>query len=257
MAILIKNDQEIQMMREANLIVARTHQVLAEALEIGKTTYELDQIAKEYITSQNAKPSFLNYHGYPATTCISINDEVVHGIPSKLRKIQDGDVVSIDIGALHNGYHGDAARSYVVGNGADEANRLVEITKQSFFEGMKYAKPGNHLHQISAAIQNYVEANGCTVVRDLVGHGIGKNLHEEPQIPNYKPIGRGPKLQKGMTLAVEPMVNLGRFEVKTLNDDWTVVTLDGSLSAHYENTILITDTGYELLTVLEQGDYND
>lgn len=257
MAILIKNDHETNLMREANQIVARAHAILAEALVVGISTYELDQIAKKYIMSQNAVPSFLNYHGYPASVCISINDEVVHGIPSKKVYVKDGDLVSLDVGAYYKGYHGDAARSYVVGKGSEEANRLIEITKASFFEGMKFAKPGNHLHQISAAIQNYVEANGCSVVRDLVGHGIGKELHEEPQIPNYKPIGRGPKLQKGMTLAIEPMVNYGRYEVRTLDDDWTVVTLDGSLSAHYENTILITDTGYEILTVLEQGDSND
>lgn len=256
MAILIKNGQEIEKMRAANRIVAETHAVLAEALEVGITTYELDQIAKKYITGCKAKPSFLNYHGYPASTCISLNDAVVHGIPGRDQIIQDGDLVSIDIGAYYKGYHGDAARSYVVGDGSQEAHDLVRITRESFFEGMKYAAPGNHLHQICAAIQNHVESNGCSVVRDLVGHGIGKDLHEEPQIPNYKPVGRGPKLQAGMTLAIEPMVNFGRFEVRTLNDDWTVVTLDGSLSAHYENTVLITDTGYELLTVLDQGDQN-
>ncbi len=182
---------------------------------------------------------------------------MVHGIPSKRRFIQDGDVVSIDIGAYYNGYHGDAARSYVVGNGSKDAEDLVAITKASFFEGLKYAKPGRHLHEISAAIQNYCEANACSVVRDLVGHGIGKDLHEEPQIPNYKPIGRGPKLQPGMTLAIEPMVNFGRYDVRTLDDDWTVVTLDGSISAHYENTVLITDSGYELLTLIDQGGIDD
>lgn len=257
MSIRIKSKDELTVMREANQIVARTHQLLSEAIKPGVTTYELDKLAEDYIESQGAKPSFLNYHGYPASICASVNDEVVHGIPNKQQVINDGDVVSIDIGAYYNGYHGDAARSYAVGNASDEAKRLIEVTKQSFFEGMKYAKPGCHLHQISAAIQKYVESNGFSVVRDLVGHGIGTELHEDPQVPNYKPIGRGPKLQVGMTLAIEPMVNVGRFDVRTLNDDWTVVTLDGSLSAHYENTIVITDAGHELLTMLKsEGDTN-
>jgi methionyl aminopeptidase len=257
MAILIKSDFEIEIMREANQIVAIAHELIAKAIKPGVSTYELDKIAKDYIQGQGAQPSFLNYHGYPASICASVNEEVVHGIPSKDQIIRDGDVVSIDIGAYYKGYHGDAARSYAVGNASNEAKRLVEVTKQSFYEGMKYAKPGCHLHQISAAIQKHVESNGYSVVRDLVGHGIGKELHEEPQIPNYKPIGRGPKLQKGMVLAIEPMVNAGRYDVRTLSDNWTVVTLDGSLSAHYENTVVITETGYELLTILNQGDSND
>ena len=257
MSIRIKSKEELAIMAEANQIVARTHKVLFEALKVGVTTHDLDKLAKDYIESQGAVPSFLNYGGYPASVCISINDEVVHGIPGKDQVIEDGDLVSIDIGAYYKGYHGDAARSYAVGNASAEAKRLVEVTKQSFFEGMKFAKPGCHLHQISAAIQNYVESNGYSVVRDLVGHGIGKELHEDPQVPNYKPRGRGPKLQPGMTLAIEPMVNEGRYDVRVLSDDWTVVTLDGSLSAHYENTIVITETGYELLTVLDQGDQND
>lgn len=257
MSISIKSNEELSRMREANQIVARTHHLLSEAIKPGVTTYDLDQLAKNYIESQGARPSFLNYHGYPASICASINEEVVHGIPNKQSVIRDGDVVSIDIGAYYQGYHGDAARSYAVGNASEEAKRLIAVTKQSFFEGMNYAKPGCHLHQISAAIQEYVESNGFSVVRDLVGHGIGKDLHEDPQIPNYKPIGRGPKLRVGMTLAIEPMVNVGRYNVRTLNDDWTVVTLDGSLSAHYENTIVITDTGHELLTMLEsEGDTN-
>jgi len=257
MAILIKSDAEIEIMRTANQIVAKAHELVAKAIQPGVSTYELDQIAEGFIRSQNATPSFLGYGGFPASICASINEAVVHGIPSKQQIIKDGDVISIDIGACFQGYHGDAARSYAVGQATDEAMKLIEVTKASFFEGIKYAKPGNHLHQISAAIQSYVEANGYSVVRDLVGHGIGKDLHEEPQIPNYKPIGRGPKLQKGMVLAIEPMVNVGRFDVRTLNDDWTVVTLDGSLSAHYENTILITDTGCELLTMLDQGEQYD
>lgn len=257
MSILIKSDHEMVIMRVANQIVARTHKIVADAIRPGISTYELDKIAETYIRSQKATPSFLGYGGFPGSVCISINEEVVHGIPSKHIKVQEGDLISVDIGAYFGGYHGDAARSYVVGEGTEEAKELVKVTRNSFFEGMKFAKPGCHLYEISAAIQNYAESRGFSIVRDLVGHGIGKDLHEEPQIPNYKPIGRGPKLQKGMVLAIEPMINAGRYDVKTLNDDWTVVTLDGSLSAHYENTILITDTGYELLTMLEQGDQDD
>lgn len=257
MSIRIKTSEELKIMWQANQIVARTHELLSKHVKPGVTTMALDQLAKNYIESQGATPSFLNYHGYPGSICASINDEVVHGIPGDDQVIEDGDVVSLDIGAYYKGYHGDAARSYAVGNASDEANRLVEVTRQSFFEGMKYAKPGCHLYQISSAIQSYVESNGYSIVRDLVGHGIGKELHEDPQIPNYKPMGRGPKLQVGMTLAIEPMVNAGRYDVRTLGDDWTVVTLDGSLSAHYENTIVITETGHELLTMLQpKGDIN-
>lgn len=249
MAILIKNDQQIALMKEAGRIVAETHKLLEEKIEVGMSTYELDRIAETYIRSQGAVPSFLNYNGYPASVCISINEEVVHGIPSKERKIKDGDVVSIDIGAYKDGYHGDAARTHGMGTISKEAERLIKVTEESFWKGVKLAKPGNHLHQISQAIQKYVEANGFSVVRDLVGHGIGRDLHEEPQIPNFKVVGRGPRLEKGMVLAIEPMVNFGRYEVRVLSDDWTVVSLDGSLSSHYENTIVITDEGYELLTM--------
>lgn len=249
MAILIKSPGEIELMRVAGKIVALTHQLLEQQIKPGMTTFELDRIAENFIKSQNAIPSFKGYNGYPASICVSINDEVVHGIPSKTRKILEGDIVSIDIGAIYKGYHGDAARTHAIGEVSIEASKLIEITKESFYEGVKLVKPGNHLHQISEAIQKYVEKNGCSVVRDLVGHGIGKNMHEEPQIPNYKPVGRGPKLHCGMVLAIEPMVNSGRYEVRVLEDDWTVVTLDHSLSAHYEHTVLITEEGYELLTV--------
>jgi len=248
MAIQIKNDKEIELMRKANQIVALTHELIAEHIKAGVSTSYLDRIAEEFIRSKGATPSFKGYNGFPSTICVSINNEVVHGIPSKKRIISEGDLVSIDIGACYRGYHGDAARTHAIGKISDEANHLLKVTRQSFYEGVKMAKPGNHLHDISAAIQAYVEGNGCSVVRDLVGHGIGKEMHEEPQIPNYKPIGRGPKLQKGMTLAIEPMVNAGRYEVRVLDDNWTVVTLDGSLSAHYENTILITEDGYEILS---------
>ena len=251
MAILVKNAQAIEIMREAGHIVALTHQLIEQRIEPGMTTYELDQIADSFIRSQGATPSFKGYNGYPASICVSINDEVVHGIPSKTRKIIEGDIVSVDIGAFYKGYHGDAARTHGVGKISQEAQHLIDVTRNSFFEGMKFAKAGNHLHQISEAIQRYAESNGCSVVRDLVGHGIGKDLHEEPQIPNYKPVGRGPKLHSGMVLAIEPMINSGRYEVRFLDDDWTVVTLDHSLSAHYEHTLLITDDGYELLTDLD------
>lgn len=250
MAILIKNDQQIELMREAGKIVALTHQLLEREIKAGMTTLELDRIAEAFIKSKDAIPSFKGYNGYPASICVSINSEVVHGIPNSHRKIMEGDVVSIDIGAIYKGYHGDAARTHGIGNISEEAKHLIKVTEESFYEGIKLAKAGNHLHQISEAIQKHVESNGCSVVRDLVGHGIGKDMHEEPQIPNYKPIGRGPKLQKGMVLAIEPMVNAGRYEVRVLEDDWTVVTLDKSLSAHYENTIVITEDGYELLTVI-------
>ncbi|NDL68134.1 type I methionyl aminopeptidase [Anaerotalea alkaliphila] len=248
MSITIKSEQEIEIMRQAGKIVARTHSLLAGILKPGMTTLELDKAAEEYIRSQNAKASFKGYSGYPASICVSINDEVVHGIPG-LRQIQEGDLVSIDIGAYFNGYHSDAARSYVVGQGDSEAVELVRVAEESFFAGIRAIKPGAHLHEISHAIQKYVESHGFSVVRDLVGHGIGRSLHEEPQIPNYKPIGRGPKLQSGMVLAIEPMVNAGKYEVRILDDDWTVVTLDGTLSAHYENTVLVTEDGCELLTV--------
>lgn len=257
MAIRIKTEPEIAIMREAGQIVARTHALLAEHIKPGVTTKKLDKLAKNYIESQGATPSFLGYGGFPGSICASINDEVVHGIPSGGTVIKEGDLVSIDIGAYYNGYHGDAARSYTVGEASESAKRLVKVTEESFFAGMEYAKPGNHLHEISAAIQKYCEDRGYSIVRDLVGHGIGKELHEEPQIPNFKPIGRGPRLEVGMVLAIEPMVNEGRFDVRVLSDDWTVVTLDGSLSSHYENTIVITDTGYELLTYIESGEQHD
>lgn len=249
MAILIKNQHEIELMREAGRIVALTHQLLKDKLRVGMTTLELDRIAEAFIKSKGATPSFKGYSGYPASICVSINEEVVHGIPCN-RKISPGDVVSIDIGACYKGYHGDAARTHAIEPVSNETKHLMKVTKDSFYEGLKKVLQGNHLHEISEAIQNHIESNGCSVVRDLVGHGIGKQMHEEPQIPNYKPKGRGPKLQKGMVLAIEPMVNAGRYEVRVLEDNWTIVTLDRSLSAHYENTVLVTEDGYELLTVI-------
>lgn len=249
MSITIKTNEEIAIMREAGKIVADTHELLESMIKPGISTFDLDKAAEEFIRSKNAIPSFKDYNGYPANICASINEEVVHGIPSKKRILKEGDIISIDIGAYYNGFHGDAARTHGVGEISEEARNLIDVTKQCFFEGLKVIKEGNHLHQISSAIQNYVEERGYSVVRDLVGHGVGRKLHEEPQVPNYKIIGRGPRLLKNMVIAVEPMINIGRYEVRWLDDDWTVVTMDGSLSAHYENTICITEDGYELLTI--------
>ncbi len=251
MAISIKSDAEIKKMRQAANILVKTHELVASHIKVGITTRELDQIAESYIVSQGAIPSFKDYGGYPATICASINDEVVHGIPSK-RKLQQGDILSVDIGVYLNGYHSDAARSYGIGQLSPDMQKLIDVTKQSFYEGIKFAKDGNHLSEISQAIQDYAESNGFSIVRDLVGHGIGKELHEEPQIPNYKTPGRGPKLRKGMVLAIEPMVNMGTWEVNVLEDDWTVVTRDGMPSAHYENTIVITDGEPEILTISKE-----
>lgn len=248
MAISIKSDAEIEIMRQAADILIRTHELIAKHIRIGITTRELDQIAESYIISQGATPSFKGYGGFPAAICASINDEVVHGFPSE-RKLQQGDIVSIDAGVYLNGYHSDAARSYGVGELSPDMQKLIDVTRQSFYEGIKFAKAGHHLSEISQAIQQYAESHGFSVVRDLVGHGIGKELHEEPQIPNYKTPGRGPKLRKGMVLAIEPMINMGTWEIDILDDDWTVVTRDGMPSAHYENTIVITDGEPEILTI--------
>lgn len=248
MAIHIKSADEISLMREAAQILVEAHDLVAAHIKEGITTKELDSIAEKFIKSKDAYPSFLNYHGYPGSACISINDEVVHGIPGK-RKLQEGDIVSVDLGVYYKGYHSDAARTYPVGAVDAAKLDLIRVTKESFFEGLKYAKPGNHLSDISSAIQRHAEAHGYGVVRDLVGHGIGKQLHEEPQVPNYKTPGRGPKLQKGMVLAIEPMINMGTWQVRVLEDDWTFVTRDGSVSAHYENTVVITDDIPEILTI--------
>lgn len=248
-AISIKSQREIELMREAGRILAIVHDELEKIIRPGISTLDIDKKGYEIIKDFGCEPSFLNYNGYPASICVSVNDEVVHGIPNKKHIIREGDIVSLDAGVIYKGYHSDAARTHAVGEISDDAKRLIEVTKQSFYEGIKFAKAGNHLHEISKAIQDYVESNGYSVVKDLVGHGVGKNLHEEPQIPNYKPVGRGPKLVPGMTLAIEPMVNMGGFEVWWLEDDWTVVTQDGSLSAHYENTVLITEDEPEILSL--------
>ena len=236
-------------MRESGRILSIVLEELQKFVRPGITTLDIDKKCRELIKSFNCIPSFLNYEGFPASLCVSVNDEVVHGIPDQEHVLRDGDIVSLDAGVIYKGYHSDAARTIAVGEISKEASQLIEVTKQSFFEGIKYAKQGHHLHEISEAIQNYVESFGYSVVRDLVGHGIGKNLHEEPQIPNFKQKRRGPRLEAGMTLAIEPMVNMGRYDVLWLDNDWTVVTADGSLSAHYENTILITDGEPEILTL--------
>lgn len=248
--VTIKSHREIELMRKAGKLLAQTHEEMAKAIKPGMSTWEINKIGEDIIKGFGCIPSFLNYNGYPASICVSVNDEVVHGIPSKKRIIKDGDIVSLDAGLIYEGYHSDAARTIMVGNVSEEARLLVERTKQSFFEGIKYAKEGNHLHDISNAIGDYCESFGYGVVRDLVGHGIGTKLHEDPQIPNFRQRRRGPKLQAGMTLAIEPMINTGTYDVYWQDDDWTVVTADGSLSAHYENTVLITDGEPEILTIL-------
>jgi methionyl aminopeptidase len=249
MPISIKSDKEIELMQQSGRILAKVLEELEGYVLPGVSTFEIDRKCYEIIKGYGCIPSFLNYNGFPASLCVSVNDEVVHGIPSKDNILREGDIVSLDCGVIYEGFHSDAARTIPVGEISKEAKKLIEVTKQSFFEGIKFAKEGKHLHDISEAIQNYVESFGFSVVRDLVGHGIGRNLHEEPQIPNFKQKNRGPKLVSGMTLAIEPMVNAGRYDVYWLDDDWTVVTEDGSLSAHYENTILITDGEPIILTM--------
>ncbi len=248
MAITIKSEEHIEKMRVAGQILKRLDEILRDEIKPGITTAHLDKIAEEYIRSQGAEPSFKGYSGYPASICTSVNDEVVHGIPSN-RKLKEGDIISIDMGSYIGGFHGDCARTYGVGEISETDKKLIEVTKQSFFEGIKFAKAGCHLHEIGAAIQKYVEENGFGVVRDYVGHGIGRHMHEDPAIPNYRQIGRGPKLLKGMVLAIEPMVTAGTYDVKVLDDGWTAVTLDGKNAAHYENTVVITDGEPMILTL--------
>lgn len=249
MAVTIKSGREIALMREAGRILALVHEELAKFVKPGITTLDIDKRGEEIIRSFDCIPSFLNYNGYPGSVCVSVNDEVVHGIPHKDKLIVEGDIVSLDTGVIYQGYQSDAARTLAVGEINEEAKRLIKVTEGSFFAGIKFAKEGNHLYDISRAIQEYVEAAGFSVVRDLVGHGIGTQMHEEPEIPNFRQRRRGIKLQAGMTLAIEPMVNVGRYDVEWLDDDWTVVTEDGSLSAHYENTVLITKEGPEILSL--------
>ena len=251
MSVTIKSAREIELMREAGRLLAEVHDELAAFIKPGISTKDIDKLGEKLIRDRGCIPNFLNYNGYPASICVSVNDEVVHGIPNKHRILQDGDIVSLDAGLIYKGYHSDAARTHAVGTISKEAQQLIDVTRQSFFEGIKYAKAGNRLHDISNAIAAYAESFGYGVVRDLVGHGIGTALHEDPQIPNFKQLRRGMKLMPGMTLAIEPMINAGTWEVCWLDDDWTVVSEDGSLSAHYENTVLITDGEPEILTLSE------
>ena len=250
MAVSIKSDREIALMREAGKILAEVHARLGEQIEPGMSTLDIDRLGEKLIRSYDCIPNFLNYNGYPASICVSVNDEVVHGIPSSEHILKEGDIVSLDAGLIYKGYHSDAARTHAVGTISAEAQKLIDVTRQSFFEGIKMAKAGNHLYDISKAIDSYVSSFGYGIVRALVGHGIGTKLHEDPQIPNFAQRRKGLKLRPGMTLAVEPMINMGGWEVEWLDDDWTVVTVDGSLSAHYENTILITDGEPEILTLV-------
>lgn len=249
MAVSIKSKREIELMRESCRLLAIVHKAMEEAIKPGISTLDIDRLGEKLIRDMGCIPNFKNYHGYPASICVSVNDEVVHGIPSKHRILQEGDIVSLDAGLIYKGYHSDAARTHAVGKISPEAQKLIDVTKQSFFEGIKMAKAGNHLYDISNAIDAYVSQFGYGIVRDLVGHGIGTQLHEDPQIPNFAQKKRGIRLEPGMTLAIEPMINIGRADVEWLDDDWTVVTEDGSLSAHYENTILITDGEPEILTL--------
>ncbi len=249
--IIIKTKKEIEKLNVAGKIVAHVHELLKEYVKPGISTMELDRIAEDEIKRLGATAAFKGYHGFTGSICSSINEQVVHGIPSEEVILKDGDIISIDIGALKDGYYGDAARTHAVGTITEEKQRLIDVTRQSFYEGLKFCKVGYRLFDISHAIQEYVESNGFSIVRDFVGHGVGKQLHEDPQIPNYGKPGRGPRLQEGMVLAVEPMVNAGSYEVQILDDGWTVVTIDGKASAHYEHTIAITDSEPVLLTALD------
>ncbi|MEA3424381.1 MAG: type I methionyl aminopeptidase [Bacillota bacterium] len=248
--IIVKSKREIDIMKEAGRITAYAHEMVKKNIRPGISTEELDEIAEKAILENDAVPSFKGYGGFPGTICSSINSEVVHGIPSFNRILKEGDIISVDIGAFFKGYHGDAARTHGVGKISDEAKKLIDVTRQSFYEGLKYCKEGYRLSDISHAIQTFVESNGFSIVRNYVGHGIGQDLHEDPQIPNYGAPNKGPRLKSGMVFAVEPMVNFGGHEVKTLQDEWTVVTMDNSLSAHYENSLVITEDEPELLTIL-------
>ncbi len=248
--IAIKNGQELAYMRQACKITAAARALAGEMVRPGVSTKEIDKAVHDFIVSQGAKPSFLNYNGFPASSCISVNSVVIHGIPGNY-VLREGDIVSVDVGAYYKGFHGDCAATYPCGAISAEAQRLIDVTKQSFFEGIALATKGHRVSDISHAIQTYVESNGFSVVRSFVGHGVGAQLHEEPEVPNFGAAGRGPRLLPGMTLAIEPMVNEGTYDVKILKDHWTVVTVDGKLSAHYENTILITDGEPEILPVAE------
>lgn len=248
--ISVKTDRELEIMRRACKITAAARALAGEMVRPGVTTGEIDKAVHDFIVSQGAKPSFLHYQGYPGSACISVNEVVIHGIPGNC-VLKEGDIVSVDVGACWQGFHGDCAATFACGTISQEAQRLIDVTKQSFFEGIRFARQGNRVSDISHAVQTYVEANGFSVVRAFVGHGVGEHLHEEPSVPNYGAPGKGPRLVKNMTIAVEPMVNMGTYEVRVLRDGWTTVTADGKLAAHYENSILITDGEAEILTVPE------
>lgn len=246
--ITIKNEKEIELLRQAGRIVGLTHQYLKPFIKEGISTKKLDELAEKFILSQGATPSFKGYGGFPGSICTSINDVLVHGIPNEKHILKNGDIISIDIGANFKGYHGDSAWTYAVGEVSEEAKELMKVTEESLFKGLEQVKPGNRISDISHAVQTFVEAHGYGVPRDYTGHGVGSNLHEDPIIPNYGIAGRGPKIVKGMVIAVEPMVTLGDYHTRTLLDDWTVKTLDGKITAHYEHTVVVTDEGYEILT---------
>ena len=246
----IKSKREIALMKEAGRIVALAHKAVSEMIAPGVSTLEIDRVVERVIRSHHATPSFKGYGGFPGSACTSVNEQVVHGIPSNKVILKDGDIISVDIGANYKGYHGDSAWTYAVGNISEEAKKLMEVTKESLFKGLEKATSGNRLSDISHAIQTHAESYGYGVVREFVGHGLGKNLHEDPQIPNYGMPGKGTLLKPGMTLAIEPMINMGRKEVKVLKDNWTAVTIDKKLSAHYEHSILITDGAPIILTTV-------
>ena len=248
--IAIKNERELNVMRKACKITAAARALAGEMVRPGVSTQQIDKAVHDFIVAQGAKPSFLGYHGYPASVCISVNNTVIHGIPGGY-VLLEGDIVSIDVGAYYEGFHGDCAATFPCGAISTQAQKLIDVTKESFFEGIRFATRGHRVSDISHAIQKHVESNGFSVVRSFVGHGVGEQLHEEPEVPNFGQPGRGPRLLPGMTLAIEPMVNIGTYDVKVLGDGWTTVTADGKLSAHYENTVLITDGEPEILTVAE------
>lgn len=249
--IQLKNPEQIKLMREAGRITGEALVLAGEKIRVGMTTHELDKIIRTYIEKCGAKPSFLGYGGFPGSACISINEQIIHGIPSMNKHIEDGDIVKVDVGAYFKGYHGDSANTFAVGNVSEEAKKLIDVTKESFYKGIEFAKPGMRIGDIGSAIQKHAEDNGFSVVRKYIGHGVGRELHEAPDVPNYGTAGRGVRLYPGMVIAIEPMINVGTYEVRELADKWTVVTADGKLSAHYEHTVAITEDGPLLLTKVD------
>ena len=249
--IQLKNPEQIKLMREAGRITGEALLLAGEKIKVGMTTYELDKIIRTHIEKSGAKPSFLGYGGFPGSACISINEQVIHGIPSMEKRIEDGDIVKVDVGAYFKGFHGDSANTFAVGNVSEEAKKLIDVTKESFYKGIEFAKPGMRIGDIGAAIQKHAEENGYSVVRKYIGHGVGRDLHESPDVPNFGTAGRGVRLYPGMVIAIEPMINAGTYEVRELSDKWTVVTADGKLSAHYEHTVAITENGPLLLTKVD------